>query len=38
MFNRRNEFNGKTPQNSNYIFASGVCMWVCVGGHPRVVV
>ena len=23
MFNRRTEFDGKTPQNSNYIFASG---------------
>jgi hypothetical protein len=23
MFKRRNEFNGKTPQNSHYIFASG---------------
>jgi uncharacterized membrane protein YkgB len=23
MFKRRNDFNGKTPQNSHYIFASG---------------
>lgn len=22
MFNKRNEFNGRTPQNSHYIFAS----------------
>ncbi|PRW58664.1 Alpha-L-arabinofuranosidase 1 isoform B [Chlorella sorokiniana] len=22
MFNRRNEFNGRTPENSNYVFAS----------------
>jgi len=25
MFNRRNEFNGRTPENSNYVFASGGC-------------
>ena len=23
MFNKRKEFDGKTPQNSNFIFASG---------------
>lgn len=28
MFNRRNEFNGRTPENSNFVFASGAHMAV----------
>lgn len=45
MFNRRNEFNGRTPENSNFVFASGahkavVCAWcgVCMVRGVRMAV